>query len=492
MRPADTTGKVGGAPPLMVRVVRHLSPLDPARLGDHAFRGRTRDEIAQILPLDHGPVLSRTLSAAEVGSELFSDPVADEVHLFEIATAKPNGVEAIVIQFRDERALSLGFGVRRTLKLVPLSPLQRLRRAGAKGWGIALALIVLSVPVARSQWPTKVRLLADMPLEVGATPIRHFARSSGETGPTRFGKLTFRGGLVLTSPNAYFGGWSGLALDAQGRRLLAISDTGSWLTAELRYDGAAPAGITDARIGPLRDLDGLPFARGRDRDSEGLAVVAGTLDRGEALIAFEQNHRIGRFAIGRDGVGPLQGYLPVPAETAQMWRNTGLESVCRLGGDGPLAGSVVTLAERFPDGEDHVGWIAPSAGPTQRSRAPGGDWRRLALVRSDNFDLTDCHGLPDGGMLVLERRFYLRDWLSGPKMQLRRFTAAELSAGRASGAPMRGEVLITAGAAHEIDNMEGLAVHTGPAGEIVVSMISDDNFNYRLQRNVLLQFALEP
>lgn len=480
----ETAGLHDGAPPLTVRVVRHLSQLDPARLGDHSFKGRTRHEIAQVLPLD-GPALKRTRSAAEVSSVLFSQPAPDEVHLFEVANAKPNGVKTIVILLRDKRVLSLGLGDARALKLVPLGRLERARRAGIKSWQIALALLLLSVPLVWWALPRKVRLLADMPLQVTAEPVRSFARGGVSEGG-RYGKLTFRGGLILKSANPYFGGWSGLALDADGRRLLAISDTGSWLTGELRYTGTAPAALTDARIGPLRDLDGAPFARGRDRDSEGLAVVSGTLDAGEALISFEQNHRLGRFPIGRDGVGPLQGYLPLPAATASMSRNTGLESVCILRGAGPLAGSVVTLAESFPGSADGVGWIASSAGPVSASRAPGGNWRRLVLSKIDDFDLTDCHGLPDGGMLVLERRFHLRDWLSGPKMRLRRFTASEIAAS----APMRGEVLLTAGPREEIDNMEGLAVHQAPSGETVVTMISDDNFNYRLQRNVLLQFAL--
>jgi hypothetical protein len=38
--------------------------------------------------------------------------------------------------------------------------------------------------------------------------------------------------------------------------------------------------------------------------------------------------------------------------------------------------------------------------------------------------------------------------------------------------------------------MEGLAVHYGPKGETVVTLISDDNFNQFLQRTILLQFTL--
>ena len=47
------------------------------------------------------------------------------------------------------------------------------------------------------------------------------ASSSGEAG------------IVLTSPSSSFGGWSGLALDASGSNLLAISDAGTWMTAEI-------------------------------------------------------------------------------------------------------------------------------------------------------------------------------------------------------------------------------------------------------------------
>jgi hypothetical protein len=38
--------------------------------------------------------------------------------------------------------------------------------------------------------------------------------------------------------------------------------------------------------------------------------------------------------------------------------------------------------------------------------------------------------------------------------------------------------------------MEGLAAHRSPSGEIVLTIISDNNFNTLLQRNLLLQFTL--
>ncbi len=42
---------------------------------------------------------------------------------------------------------------------------------------------------------------------------------------------------------------------------------------------------------------------------------------------------------------------------------------------------------------------------------------------------------------------------------------------------------------YDIDNMEGLAVHRTDAGDIILTLISDDNFS-PLQRTLLLQFRL--
>ena len=39
--------------------------------------------------------------------------------------------------------------------------------------------------------------------------------------------------------------------------------------------------------------------------------------------------------------------------------------------------------------------------------------------------------------------------------------------------------------------MEGLAVHACAGGQIIVTMISDDNFNHLLQRTLLLQVAIK-
>jgi len=52
-----------------------------------------------------------------------------------------------------------------------------------------------------------------------------------------------------------------------------------------------------------------------------------------------------------------------------------------------------------------------------------------------------------------------------------------------------GPTIFDADLGYEIDNMEGLDVHRTNDGEIVLTMVSDDNFSL-LQRTLLLQFTL--
>jgi hypothetical protein len=198
------------------------------------------------------------------------------------------------------------------------------------------------------------------------------------------------------------------------------------------------------------------------------------MERGTLLLAFERNQRIGRFPI-RDGViGAPLGYLKVPADARRMSTNKGFEAIAVMQG-GPHKGAPLAFAEKYLDPQGHhTGWLWLGSEP-----------RRLALTDIGDFEITDAKGLPDGSLLVLERRFR---WLEGVKMRLRHVKPAEIQ----PGAVMTGDVLLSADMAYEIDNMEGLAVHRGPGGETVLTLVSDNNYNSLLQRTILLQFTLEP
>ena len=344
---------------------------------------------------------------------------------------------------------------------------------GQRAFAAALLLLVLGVAALQSavaEPKPDPNGLAVEPIDVEARFIDEFDKSRPDR--RRFGRLEWRGGLVLSSPSPNFGGWSGLAIEPDGRRFVAISDAGTWMTAEIVYAGSRPAGVRGAKIGPLRGLGASASIRERDRDAEAVSLVDGTVDRGSLLIGFERNHRIGRFEIGEHGVAAPLGYLKLPAEARRMDVNLGFEAVGAFR-SGPRKGSVIAFSERFPHRRGHhTGWLWLTGAP-----------HKLHLTATGGFDITDVAALADGSMLVLERRFR---WTEGVKMRLRLVKAGEIT----PGAVLEGESLFEADMGYEIDNMEGLAVHHGPKGETVVTLISDDNFNRFLQRTVLLQFTL--
>jgi hypothetical protein len=333
----------------------------------------------------------------------------------------------------------------------------------------AAAVTAAGMPIVPAAAKPKTTDLEPMSIDVLAKPINGFSRLSGEK---RFGRLVFRGGLTLSSSSEWFGGWSGVTLGNDGRRILAVSDAGVWLTAEMVYDGEKPVGVDGARIGPILASDGSHLSRNRDRDAEAVCLVDGSLERGTVIIAFEQNTRIGRFPVTERGVGRPTSYLSQPAERPRLQRNRSIEAVTVLRG-GRYRGAVLAFAERYQEtAGKHTGWLWL-----------GGRPEKLFVSATEGYDITDVAGLRDGSILILERAF---GWLSGVAMRLRIVTATEISPGRTA----EGRILLTADMGSDIDNMEALAVHETASGETVVTLMSDDNFNAYLQRNLLLQFTL--
>ncbi|MEZ5819086.1 MAG: esterase-like activity of phytase family protein [Hyphomicrobiaceae bacterium] len=338
-------------------------------------------------------------------------------------------------------------------------------------FGAVVGVVLSLIGVAPEAFAARAGLPAGVhTIEVRARPVPHFQASN--PGRRRFGKLEYRGGLVLSSADSAFGGWSGLMIEPDGRRLMAVSDEGAWLSAELTYSGDAPSAVTDALIGPLVALKGRSLDRKRDLDAESITRLSGTLDRGSVLISFERNHRIGVFpVVDRVLEAPVR-YLKLPAEARRMRPNKGLEAVAVLRG-GPFRGSVVAFSERYPGPTArHTGWIWVKDTP-----------HRITLADHGGFEITDAVSLEDGTLIVLERRFR---WTEGVKMRLRRLSASSVK----PGADLDGEILLEADLSSQIDNMEGLAAHRAPGGETVLTLISDNNFNPILQRNLLLQFTL--
>lgn len=287
----------------------------------------------------------------------------------------------------------------------------------------------------------------------------------------KFGALTYLGGIEVQSSSKRFGGLSGLVVSPDGRRFTAVTDIGEWVRGGIQYKDGAIFDLVRVMMARIRGVPGESMRRKFDRDAEGLAAMSPDRSDGRFLVTFERRHRIAVYDLSSAGTGPR--YLTLPAEAADFDDNKGLEAVGLFPPGGPLAGSIIVMAEHYlNDDGNHGGWLIK-----------GDRVERFFLKRSDYFDLTALTILPSGDVVILERRY---SPFFGPSMRLRRIKAAAIR----PGALLDGEVLLEASQPLSVDNMEGISWHRANDGRLVLTIVSDDNFR-SAQRTLLLQFEIQ-
>ena len=302
-------------------------------------------------------------------------------------------------------------------------------------------------------------------IEVRSVPLDHFyARDPSQR---QFGALEFRGGLELTSPHREFGGLSAIRVAPDGAHFIALSDNAHWLRGRILYRGNVPVGIADAEIAPMLGPDGRTLASHRWSDTESIAEDGGTL-----FVGVERRHQILRFDYGKDGLRARGQPLPLPAGVRKLPRNKGLECLVFVPNGLPLAGTLIGISERGLDAEGNIQAFLIGG------QSPG----EFTVKRSNDYDITDCAITPDGWLVILERHFSLR---RGVAMRMRRLALSAVM----PGALVEGPILIEADFAYQIDNMEGLSINRDARGDLVFTVVSDDNFS-PIQRTILLQFTL--
>ena len=313
---------------------------------------------------------------------------------------------------------------------------------------VTYALLALALPAARAE-----------PLALTARVLAPTAMTNGGA----LGRLRWMGGLELSAPDRRFGGLSGLLISADGTRLTAVSDRGYWVAARLVYDAAGRlAGVDDASIAMLRGTDGLPLRERRDRDAESLAAMPD----GAVLVGFEHNHRLWRYPASAAPLAGVPMLVTAPAALTRAGRNSGLEALTDADGD-----TVLAVMEGNANRAESAAYLWRD-----------GAWRATRYARERDFRPTGATRLPDGDILLLERRFNLMDGIAA---RLRHVPGASL----VSGAKLRGTPIATLAPPAPVDNMEGIAARQTAAGATVVYLISDDNYN-PLQRTLLLMFEL--
>jgi hypothetical protein len=329
--------------------------------------------------------------------------------------------------------------------------------------------------------------LAATAIKVDVQPIAAF--DNRDPARTRFGALEFRGGLVLTSNNDAFGGFSGLVVKPDGEHFVSVSDRGSWFRGRIVYREGKPAAVMDAELAPILDRSGVPLAKKGWFDSESLTESSD----GTMYVGFERVQRIARFDFGRDGVAARGVPIPVPSDFKSLSYNRSLECLAAPGKDSRLAGALIVITEHSLDSAGNFrSFILNPPSPASRrdatalARSAERDGEshvgRFAVKRIGDFDVSDCALDGRGRLFLLERSYSI---VKGVGMRIRELSLADVK----PGALLDGPVLIQADLGFQIDNMEGIGVHRDAAGETVLTLISDDNFSV-LQRTLLLQFAV--
>jgi hypothetical protein len=281
------------------------------------------------------------------------------------------------------------------------------------------------------------------------------------------GELSYRGGLHISHPDAAFGGWSALDLASDGSSMIAVSDSAYWMSATLNWSGDGwLAGINDVELAPILGSEGQELS-GDAEDSESIA----RLTDGRYAVAFERHHRMNAYELGEDfsGIQSAVGMpLPMPPGVDDLPNNGGLEGLAMLD-----TGSLLAAVEYPPaDDEARLLW-----------HFDGTNWAPVRVQATPEFAMTslDAHG---DYVYALER-FWEAE--VGTRIRIIRFETSALT----SGDIIEPELLGALEASNPVDNFEGITV-IDRNGEIIVLIISDDNYNqYGDQRTLLLAFSVE-
>jgi hypothetical protein len=313
-------------------------------------------------------------------------------------------------------------------------------------------------------WRTALLILfssCSVPARTGLVQLRPFEIESKENHRTGFDGLTLMGAFELRSRHPHFGGISGMSIGADDT-LYAVSDRGYWLSARMRHDSeGALVDLLAWQIKPILTPAKTP-TDGVLTDAEALARAPD----GSFIVGFEQNHRLWRYLpppMTFDS--PAQPITP-PRDLAKAPANGGLECVTVL-----PSGEILTLAEELQTKErSFKGWLIDDQQAVELSYLP-----------SAGFRVSDCAALPNGDVIVLERRLSIFLAFS-----------ARLKLIRAMNIPphaiLHGEDLLRLDPPLRLDNFEAIAVREDAAGTSIY-LISDDNFQ-PFQRTLLLQFRL--
>ncbi|HEX8231973.1 MAG TPA: esterase-like activity of phytase family protein [Caulobacteraceae bacterium] len=279
---------------------------------------------------------------------------------------------------------------------------------------------------------------------------------------TRVGRLTYAGGVELSSPDtSRLHGVSGIDVEPDGRTFVAVTDEGDLVQGRLRLTQAGRlVGVEQVTLRPLGGEDGRPLQGKQEADAEDITLLPG----GGFAVSFERDHRVLAYA----GTKARALFRAGSAKAREMGlsENGGLEALTH-DGSGMFAGSEAGAVWAIRGGA--------ATGPNLAPEPPRG------------FSLTGLDAAAGPDWIGVYRAFSLFGGM--------RAVIAALPAPRCIRAPCEAPhgliELARLAAPLTVDNFEGVAATPRPGGGWRFYIVSDDNFSPR-QRTLLLAFDWSP
>jgi hypothetical protein len=314
---------------------------------------------------------------------------------------------------------------------------------------VVLALAIVTVGGTRATYKNRSQNIAMVPLPLDSS------------NPKRktVGALTFLNAWELRSDNGDFGGISALVALKDGR-FVGVSDAGSLIGFGLTND--------DQTDRPF--IAALPGAMGKDvsykdKDSEGITYEPVS---GHIWVSYEVRHAIRRLSpsLSRYDASRI-------LEFSKDWYfNGGVEALARL-----KDGRFVIFVESSENADGTKKAFLFSGDPTE----VGTQTTPFSYKVPEGYSPTDATVLPDGRLLVLNRRI---SFPNGFTAKLLILDPTDIRRDAVVG----GKVIATLASPLLVDNMEGVTI-TEENGQTIAWLISDNNFS-AFQRTLLMKFVL--
>lgn len=265
-------------------------------------------------------------------------------------------------------------------------------------------------------------------------------------------ETTLVGRSVIHSDGGTVGGLSGLHLSDDGMRFTTISDRGFIATGEFTRD--ANGQIDAVTFDQQEKLQHSQATNEWTRlDAEGLAIAPD----GTIFISFEGKHRVGQFATP----DATEVTLPIPREFEGLQDNSSLEALAI-----DENGALYTIPERSGRFDK----------PFPVFRFQNGTWDQpFAIPRTGAYLVVGADFGPDGKLYILERDFTGFGFYT-------RVRQLDLEAATAD------TILETGIGTH--GNMEGISVWENHEGELIMTLVADNNF-HSLLTNEIAEYRID-